>query len=338
MKSVIVGLARTPIGRFGGGLKPLPATGLGLGRHRRRPRERRRTPGRRRRGDLRSRRAGRRGTDHRAPGRHRRRHPHDRPLDDHQQGLPLRPHGHRHGRSLHPPRRVRRHRGRRHGVDEQRPLPPPRRPLGWPPRPRPARRRDAARRPLLRFRRVLDGRVGRPQERSPRHLPRGTGRVVGGEPPARRRRPRQRPLRPRDRVPVDVPARRGQTVQVEHDEGIRDDTTVQSLAGLRPGLHARGHDHGRERLADQRRRRRCRRRQRTRRRRPRHRTDRGGCLLRTGCRPRRHPARAPRRSHPGRARPRRPVRLRPRRRSRSTRPSPLLPSGPRACSTSIRPA
>lgn len=38
----------------------------------------------------------------------------------------------------------------------------------------------------------------------------------------------------REIVSVDVPARRGQTVQVEHDEGIRDDTTVQSLAGLRP--------------------------------------------------------------------------------------------------------
>ena len=35
-------------------------------------------------------------------------------------------------------------------------------------------------------------------------------------------------------VAVDVPARRGQTVQVEHDEGIRDEVTVQSLAGLRP--------------------------------------------------------------------------------------------------------
>ena len=38
----------------------------------------------------------------------------------------------------------------------------------------------------------------------------------------------------REIVPVEVPARRGQTVQVEHDEGIRDEVTVQSLAGLRP--------------------------------------------------------------------------------------------------------
>jgi len=35
-------------------------------------------------------------------------------------------------------------------------------------------------------------------------------------------------------VPVEVPARRGQTVRIEHDEGIRDDVTTASLANLRP--------------------------------------------------------------------------------------------------------
>ncbi|MXY87705.1 MAG: acetyl-CoA C-acetyltransferase [Dehalococcoidia bacterium] len=35
-------------------------------------------------------------------------------------------------------------------------------------------------------------------------------------------------------VPVDVPARRGETVRVEHDEGIRDDATAESLGRLRP--------------------------------------------------------------------------------------------------------
>ena len=35
-------------------------------------------------------------------------------------------------------------------------------------------------------------------------------------------------------VAVDVPARRGQTVRIEHDEGIRDTLTAESLAGLRP--------------------------------------------------------------------------------------------------------
>ena len=35
-------------------------------------------------------------------------------------------------------------------------------------------------------------------------------------------------------VPVDVPARRGETVRVEHDEGIRDEVTTDSLGTLRP--------------------------------------------------------------------------------------------------------
>lgn len=38
----------------------------------------------------------------------------------------------------------------------------------------------------------------------------------------------------REIAPVEVPARRGQTVRVEHDEGIRDDATAESLAKLRP--------------------------------------------------------------------------------------------------------
>ncbi len=38
----------------------------------------------------------------------------------------------------------------------------------------------------------------------------------------------------REIVPVEVPARRGQTVRVERDEGIRDDATAESLARLRP--------------------------------------------------------------------------------------------------------
>ena len=35
-------------------------------------------------------------------------------------------------------------------------------------------------------------------------------------------------------VPVDVPARRGESVRVEQDEGIRDDATAESLGRLRP--------------------------------------------------------------------------------------------------------
>lgn len=44
----------------------------------------------------------------------------------------------------------------------------------------------------------------------------------------------------REIVGVDVPARRGQTVRVEHDEGIRDDTTAESLGKLRPVFTAGG--------------------------------------------------------------------------------------------------
>ncbi|MGH2725805.1 MAG: thiolase family protein [Actinomycetota bacterium] len=38
----------------------------------------------------------------------------------------------------------------------------------------------------------------------------------------------------REIVPVDVPAGRGQTRLIEHDEGIRDDTTLEKLAALPP--------------------------------------------------------------------------------------------------------
>jgi acetyl-CoA C-acetyltransferase len=41
-------------------------------------------------------------------------------------------------------------------------------------------------------------------------------------------------------VPVDVPQRRGDPVRVEHDEGMRPDTTVESLAKLRPAFVADG--------------------------------------------------------------------------------------------------
>ena len=44
----------------------------------------------------------------------------------------------------------------------------------------------------------------------------------------------------REIVPVDVPARRGQTVRIEHDEGIRDTVTAESLARLRPVFTSAG--------------------------------------------------------------------------------------------------
>ena len=50
------------------------------------------------------------------------------------------------------------------------------------------------------------------------------------------------------------PAAAGDPIVVSDDEGIRGDTTVEGLAKLRPGVPAGRHDHGRLRVADQRRR------------------------------------------------------------------------------------
>ncbi len=42
-------------------------------------------------------------------------------------------------------------------------------------------------------------------------------------------------------VPVTVPQRRGDALIVGHDEGVRGETTIESLAGLRPAFDAHGH-------------------------------------------------------------------------------------------------
>lgn len=44
----------------------------------------------------------------------------------------------------------------------------------------------------------------------------------------------------REITPVEVPQRRGEPIIVAHDEGIRDDTTVEGLAGLRPAFTPEG--------------------------------------------------------------------------------------------------
>src|SRR6478735_258049 len=41
-------------------------------------------------------------------------------------------------------------------------------------------------------------------------------------------------------VPVEIPQRKGAPVVVDHDEGIRPDTTIESLGGLRPAFAAGG--------------------------------------------------------------------------------------------------
>jgi acetyl-CoA C-acetyltransferase len=42
-------------------------------------------------------------------------------------------------------------------------------------------------------------------------------------------------------VPVTVPQRRGDALIVRHDEGVRGETTIESLAGLRPAFDKQGH-------------------------------------------------------------------------------------------------
>jgi len=42
-------------------------------------------------------------------------------------------------------------------------------------------------------------------------------------------------------IPVTVPQRRGDAVIVGHDEGVRGETTIESLAGLRPAFDKAGH-------------------------------------------------------------------------------------------------
>ena len=54
-------------------------------------------------------------------------------------------------------------------------------------------------------------------------------------------------------VPVSIPQRKGDPVVVAQDEGIRADTTVQTLARLRPAFSDRRHAHRGQRVADLRR-------------------------------------------------------------------------------------
>ena len=55
-------------------------------------------------------------------------------------------------------------------------------------------------------------------------------------------------------TPVSIPQRRGEPLIVDTDEGVRADTTAESLAGAEARVRRRRHDHRRLGLADQRRR------------------------------------------------------------------------------------
>ena len=96
---------------------------------------------------------------------------------------------------------------------------------------------------------VLDGRDRRERRRALRHRPRGPGRV-------RARQSQQRAVAAIEAgrfadeiVPVDGRrSGRATPIVVDRDEHPRADTTLEALAKLRPGVHARGrHGHGRQR-------------------------------------------------------------------------------------------
>ena len=156
--SVIVGSARTPIGKLSGALAGFSADGPRRARDQGRARARRR---RRRAGRLRAHgpgAAGRAGPDHRPPGRGEGRHPDDGAGDDHQQGVPL---GHQRDlprRPDDPGGRRRGRRRRRHGVDDERAVPPAGRARRLPHGQQRGRRLADQRRPVVRVRRGAHGR------------------------------------------------------------------------------------------------------------------------------------------------------------------------------------
>ena len=198
---VIIGGARTGIGRLLGSLAGFSAADLGgfaikgaLDRAGVRP-----GPGRLR--DHGPRAAGRRRADHRPAGGGQGGHPDDDPGHGGQQGLPVRPRRDRPGGGPDQARRVRRHRGGRHGVDDQRAARAEELPQGLQVRRGRDARLDGRRRPDRRVRRPVDGRVHRAAQRQARHQPRGAGRVrrplAAARGPGRQGRPARRGDRPR---------------------------------------------------------------------------------------------------------------------------------------------
>ena len=183
-EAVIVAGARTPIGKLSGALAGFTAMDLGgfaiaeaLEAGRRRPR-----PGRLRADGPGH--PGRPGPDHGPPGGGQGRHPHDRPGQHHQQGLPVGPQHHLPGRPDDPRRRRRDRGGRRHGVDDPGALPAARGPGRLPARRRHAGRLHDVRRPDRLLRPHRHGPLHRAAQREGRHLPRAPGRL-------RRRQPRE---------------------------------------------------------------------------------------------------------------------------------------------------
>ena len=149
---------------------------------------------------------GRCRADHRPPGRGQGRHPDERPVDHHQQGVPVGPQRDRDGRPADPRRRARDRRRRRHGVDDPGAPPAAEEPRGLQVRRHRARRLDGLRRALRPVHRPGDDQPDRRLQRGRREPhARGAGRVRRPVAPARGRRLEERRLRRRGR-PGDDPA------------------------------------------------------------------------------------------------------------------------------------
>ena len=242
--SVIVAGARTPIGRLLGGLKDR------LGRRPRRRRHQGRAGegrGRRRPGRLRDHGPG-------PPGRRRARSPParprvkagipmTRPLDHHQQGVPVRHQRDRPGRPADPGRRGRDRRGRRHGVDDQRPVPAAEVPRGLSSTATStlvdSMAYDGALRPFDRRSRWAPA-PRRATQRRPASTREEQDEFAARSPPAGRRGHGRTACFDDEIVPVEIPQRKGDPVVVSDDEGVRADTTAESLGRLRPAFDKDG--------------------------------------------------------------------------------------------------
>ena len=254
MTSVIVSGARTPMGKLLGNLKDFPATKLGGVAIKAALERAGVAPGPGAVRDHGPGAAGRRRSDPGPPGGGQRRHPDEHAGADDQQGVPVRPGRDRAGRPADPRRRVRHRRRRRHGVDDERAAPADEPAAGLQVRRRRHQGPHGARRPHRRLRRVLDGRVDRAPQRAATASP-ASSRTSSAPRATSAPRPRRRTASsPRRSPPVEIPQRKGDPLLVLEDEGIRPETTAESLAKLRPAFAKDGTITAGTSLADLRRR------------------------------------------------------------------------------------
>ena len=102
------------------------------------------------------------------------------------------------------------------------------------------RRLDDVRRPVLRLRPGRHGRRHREVRRLGRHRPRAPGRPRRRVARACRRAPRRTACSTTRSSPVEVPQRKGDPIVFTTDEGVRADTTAESLGQLRPAFDKAG--------------------------------------------------------------------------------------------------